>query len=227
MRSNLNKCLSGVFSTNCSDNEEDQNWGILSPLFLLQFCTCIYFLCSCFVVAMAALKEWVSDRLHELLGLSDGYTAEFLIGIAKKSNSEDAFVKKLRETSALNINDAVLSFATELWIKVPHRRNEQYVASREKEKAALLQEQRNKSYRIISDDDTEDISSLSHRRVSKKEKGRGKKEKEKGSSKRKRFLRKEKASAWESESEEEQAEITKKTKVDSDSDEWDRLVYYH
>lgn len=170
---------------------------------------------------MAALTDWVCDRLHELLGLADKYTADFLIGTAKKCNSEDIFLKKLKETGALKMNDSVVSFASELWSKVPHKKVEKYAATREKEKAALLQHQKNKTYSLVSDEE-DDMDTPSRQRAKKKEKGGGKKEK---ASKRRRNIRKEKASTWESESEEDPDESAKKTKVDSDSDEWERLVY--
>lgn len=175
---------------------------------------------------MAALTDWVSDRLHELLGLSDKYTAEFLIGTAKKCSSEDSFLKKLKETGALRINDAVESFASELWRKVPHKKIDHYIANREKEKEALLQQQKNKTYSLVPDDEEDDIDA-SRQRAKRKEKGSGKSIKEGKVSKRRRNIRKEKASTLESESEESPDESAKKTKVDSDSDEWERLVIKH
>ena len=162
--------------------------------------------------------DWVSDRLHEILGLSDTYTAEFLIGTAKKCSSKEGFLKKLKETGTLSMTDSIVSFASELWSKVPHKRIEQYLATREKEKAAVLQQQKNKSYRLVSDE--EDDMDASHQKSLKRKKRIGKGDEEVRESKKKRNLRKEKAAAWESESEED-TDITK-TKADSDSDEWER-----
>ena len=46
---------------------------------------------------MSELVDWVSDSLHDILGLSDTYTAEFLVGLAKKCSSSEAFLKKLKD----------------------------------------------------------------------------------------------------------------------------------
>lgn len=165
----------------------------------------------------ASLTTWVSDRLYDLLGLSDSYTAEFLIGTARKCSSEQLFLKKLKDTGALRIDDSVVSFASELWTKVPHKNVDSYIASREKERAAVLQRQKNKTYSLLSDDDEDDTSSA-QRKNKRKSKGERKEEK---AVKRKRNIRKEKAAAWESESEDDDENGAKK-KDDSDSDEWEK-----
>lgn len=165
------------------------------------------------------LKDWVSDKLYDLLGLSDSYTADFLIGTAKKCNSEQLFFKKLSDTGALKVNDSVVSFASELWSKVPHKNVDRYVASREKEKAAVLQYQKNKTYSLLSDDE-DDTSSVQQRSKSKHKRTR-KEEHEKKGAKRKRNIRTEKAAAWESESEED-ADTGSQKKEDSDSDSWEK-----
>lgn len=176
---------------------------------------------------MSDLVEWVSDSLHSLLGLSDRYTAEFLVGLAKKANSSEAFLRKLKDTGAITINDKVSSFASELWMKTPHQRVDRYQASREKEKAAVLQRQKNKSYQLLLDEDDEpEKASRSSKKPAKRRKEREKEEREEreqGSRKR-RNIRTEKASAvWESDSEEEgRGRGAKRTRADSDSDEWEK-----
>ena len=62
---------------------------------------------------------WVSDRLHDMLNISDKNIAEFLLGLCRKSSTPDAFLDKIRETETIDINDSVKSFANELWSKVP------------------------------------------------------------------------------------------------------------
>ncbi len=166
---------------------------------------------------MSALTGWVSDRLYDLLGLSDSYTAEFLVGTAKKCNSEQSFLKKLKDTGAIKVNDSIVSFASELWNKVPHKSEDRYAASREKEKTAILQYKKNKTYSLVSDDDDELTSSAQKKAKRIKSK---KEEKEMKVAKRKRNIRTEKAAAWESESEEDGPAEPKKE--DSDSDSWER-----
>ena len=98
--------------------------------------------------------EWVSDELHDLLGLSDRYTAEYLTGLAKKASSLTSFLKQLQDTGAITINDDVNSFAT-LWDKVPHRTAVEKPA-KVKEREAILQRQRNKRYQLLMDSDEEE-----------------------------------------------------------------------
>jgi len=67
---------------------------------------------------MADLEQWVKDRLHDILGLSDKYVAQFIIGTAKKSSSSQDFVSRLQQTGTIDINQTVISFAQELYGKV-------------------------------------------------------------------------------------------------------------
>ena len=46
---------------------------------------------------MAELTTWVSDKLHDVLGFSDRYTVEYLIGLAKNSTSVESLVQKVSE----------------------------------------------------------------------------------------------------------------------------------
>uniref|UniRef100_A0A4W6BZ23 Pre-mRNA-splicing factor ATP-dependent RNA helicase DHX16 n=1 Tax=Lates calcarifer TaxID=8187 RepID=A0A4W6BZ23_LATCA len=46
---------------------------------------------------MANLEQWVSDRLHDILGLSDRYVSQFMIGTARKALSPQDFVTRLDE----------------------------------------------------------------------------------------------------------------------------------
>lgn len=112
---------------------------------------------------MAGVTSWVGDQLYDLLGLSDRHTAEFLVGLAKKSPSLDNFVDQLENTGALTIDDKTRNFAVELWEKVPHRVMAEKPA-RAKEREARLQTQKNKSYQLLYDSgDDEDETSIKRR----------------------------------------------------------------
>lgn len=67
---------------------------------------------------MASLEQWVNDRLHDILGLSDRYVSQFMIGIARKSSSPEDFVSRLEQTGTIDIDQTVASFAKELFDKV-------------------------------------------------------------------------------------------------------------
>ena len=101
------------------------------------------------------IVDWVSDELHDLLGLSDRYTAEYLIGLAKKASSSTSYLKQLQDTGAITINDDINRFATQLWDRVPHRIAVEKPA-RVKEREAILQRQRNKRYQLLMDSDEEE-----------------------------------------------------------------------
>ena len=81
---------------------------------------------------MADTVEWVSDQLYDILGLSDHYTAEFLVGLAKTSSS-DIFLSQLQDTGAITINDSVRDFASQLIGSIYYNNNNiidrQYIAS--------------------------------------------------------------------------------------------------
>lgn len=68
--------------------------------------------------SMANLEQWVSDRLHDILGLSDRYVAQFMIGLAQKSCAPHDFVERLQQTGTIDIDQRVTAFAQELYNKV-------------------------------------------------------------------------------------------------------------
>lgn len=67
---------------------------------------------------MANLEQWVSDRLHDILGLSDRYVSQFMIGTARKASSSQDFVTRLEQTGTIDIDPSVIAFAQELFEKV-------------------------------------------------------------------------------------------------------------
>ena len=66
------------------------------------------------------LARYVGDRLHDLLGISDKYVAEYFIGLAAKSASASSFIEKLRDTDTVTVDQTMMAFAEELWKKVSH-----------------------------------------------------------------------------------------------------------
>ena len=163
----------------------------------------------------AVTQQWVSDRLHQILGLSDKYVAQFLVGLAKKATSLPDFVSRLEDTGTLKMNDEVRQFAAELWSKVPHKQVVEK-PGRAKERAAIKEQQRMKSYKLISDpEDDDDVTITTAREDERKKKVREKKRK---------HLRTDKTSKWESDEEvaEEESTAKKKKTDESSSDEWER-----
>ena len=81
---------------------------------------------SCLTVrsteAMSQLERWVGDQLHDILGISDRYITQYLIGLAGKASNTDDYVEKLRETGTIEVDQSIVSFAKELWTKVKAQR---------------------------------------------------------------------------------------------------------
>lgn len=67
---------------------------------------------------MANLEQWVNDRLHDILGLSDRYVSQFMIGTARKASDPQDFVTRLEQTGTIDIDPSVIAFAQELFDKV-------------------------------------------------------------------------------------------------------------
>ena len=58
--------------------------------------------------------DWVSDELHDILGLSDRYIAEYLVGLARKASSTQNLITKLENTGAITVNEEVRQFYHQL-----------------------------------------------------------------------------------------------------------------
>ncbi|XP_072331461.1 pre-mRNA-splicing factor ATP-dependent RNA helicase DHX16 [Scyliorhinus torazame] len=101
---------------------------------------------------MGSLEKWVNDQLHQLLGLSDKYVAQFLIGTAQRSTSVPDFIRRLEETGTIDITQEVRLFANELWMKIP-RKQPIEKASRAVEREALAMQQKNRTYTLLEDSD--------------------------------------------------------------------------
>ena len=67
---------------------------------------------------MSAIERWVGDQLHDLLGISDKYIAQYLIGLAGKATSSANYVQILRNTDTVDVDEHMANFAAELWDKV-------------------------------------------------------------------------------------------------------------
>ncbi|XP_072405879.1 pre-mRNA-splicing factor ATP-dependent RNA helicase DHX16 [Chiloscyllium punctatum] len=99
---------------------------------------------------MGSLEKWVNDELHQLLGLSDKYVAQFLIGTAQRSDSVADFIRRLEDTGTIDITQGVRRFADELWTKIP-RTQKAEKAARAVEREALAMQQKNRTYLLLED----------------------------------------------------------------------------
>lgn len=67
---------------------------------------------------MSSLETWVNDKLHDILGISDKFIAQYLIGLAEKSPSPEEYLQKLQDTGTIDIDQNVTAFSRDLWNKV-------------------------------------------------------------------------------------------------------------
>ena len=162
-------------------------------------------------MAEADTQQWVSDQLHQILGLSDKYIARYLVGLAKKATSVPELYSQLENTGTIKLNDEVRQFAAELWDKVPHKKVAEK-PGRAKERAAIKEQQRVKSYKLVSDPEEEALT-LPVTEERKKKKVHDRKRK---------HIRTDKTSKWESDEEDKEDEKIKRKKDDSSSDEWEK-----
>ncbi|XP_060800257.1 pre-mRNA-splicing factor ATP-dependent RNA helicase DHX16 [Neoarius graeffei] len=126
---------------------------------------------------MANLEQWVSDRLHDILGLSDRYVAQFMIGLAQKSSAPQDFVARLQQTGTIDIDQRVTAFALELYNKVPKKQVVEK-PSRAIERQVMEMERKNKTYTLLEDSDSDgEVSREGGKEKRSREKDRGKKRK--------------------------------------------------
>lgn len=156
---------------------------------------------------MAELSTWVSDKLHDVLGFSDKYTVEYLIGLAKSSTSPESLVQRVSE--GLNVDDKVATFASELWSKFPHATGPAEHPYRAKERALIEQRQKYMGYALLSDDDDDDDDKVIKTNESKKDRKR-------------KHLRRKTESSSSDEDSLRGNDASKAIGNDSDSDEWEK-----
>ncbi|PIO75689.1 hypothetical protein TELCIR_02247 [Teladorsagia circumcincta] len=66
-----------------------------------------------------SVEQWVSDELHAIVGISDRTICQYVLALARRSNSTEDFIGKLKDNDALEINDSVRRFASQLMNKLP------------------------------------------------------------------------------------------------------------
>ena len=103
------------------------------------------------------LQNWVSDKLHDALGMSDRNVVHYLIGLGKKTDNVDRYIKEL--DTVLGDEGNFQSVATEIWNRIP-RKTKQESVNRVKERAAIAEEAVNKTYKMLSDTDDDEDGAL-------------------------------------------------------------------
>ncbi|XP_034553745.1 pre-mRNA-splicing factor ATP-dependent RNA helicase DHX16 [Notolabrus celidotus] len=163
---------------------------------------------------MANLEQWVNDRLHDILGLSDRYVSQFMIGTARRASSHQDFVSRLEQTGTIDIDQSVISFAQELFDKIP-RKQVVEKAARAMEREAIEMDKRNRTYTLLedSDSDGEDVREKQKEKKKSKDKDRGNKRK---------HIRRKKESESSSEDEAPKRENKDVRKDEEEEEEWEK-----
>jgi len=121
------------------------------------------------------LQNYVSDKLHEVLGMSDKNVVHYLIGLGKKTDDVEKYVKELN--NVLGDEGNFQSVAKDIWNRIPRAVKGENM-NRVKERIAKAEEVENQSYKMLSDTDEEDLV-IRPTKVKKKKKDREKKKKKK------------------------------------------------
>ncbi|XP_067306450.1 pre-mRNA-splicing factor ATP-dependent RNA helicase DHX16 [Pseudorasbora parva] len=167
---------------------------------------------------MANLEQWVSDQLHDILGLSDRYVAQFMIGLVRKSSGPQDFVARLEQTGTIDIDQRITAFAHELYNKAPKKHVAEKPA-RAIERQVMEMERKNRTYTLLEDSESEGETA--------KERGKEKKSKDREKGKKRKNLR-QKREESPSSSEEERKKSTKamdeprKAAKEEEEEEWER-----
>ncbi|XP_056126764.1 pre-mRNA-splicing factor ATP-dependent RNA helicase DHX16 [Rhinichthys klamathensis goyatoka] len=166
---------------------------------------------------MANLEQWVSDQLHDILGLSDRYVAQFMIGLVKKSSGPQDFVARLQQTGTIDIDQRITAFAHELYDKAPKKHVAEKPA-RAIERKVIEMERKNRTYTLLEDSESDGET---------EERGKEKKSKDRDKGKKRKNLR-QKREESPSSSEEDKKKSTKfmdepgKAAKEEDEEEWER-----
>ncbi|XP_041649434.1 pre-mRNA-splicing factor ATP-dependent RNA helicase DHX16 [Cheilinus undulatus] len=167
---------------------------------------------------MANLEQWVNDRLHDILGLSDRYVSQFMIGTARKASSAQDFVSRLEQTGTIDIDQSIISFAEELFEKIP-RKQVVEKPSRAMEREAIEMDRKNRTYTLLEDSDSDGEV------VREKQKGK-KKTKDKDRGNKRKHIRQKKESESSSEDEapkrSNQRENKSVKKEEDEEEEWEK-----
>lgn len=164
---------------------------------------------------MANLEQWVNDRLHDILGLSDRYVSQFMIGTARKASSSQDFVTRLQQTGTIDIDQSVIAFAQELFDKIPRKQVVEKPA-RAIERQAIEMDRKNRTYTLLEDSDSDGDA------VRDKQKGKKKsKDKDRGNKRKHIRQKKESESSSEDEVPKRSNSDHKSVKKEEEEEEWE------
>lgn len=167
---------------------------------------------------MANLEQWVNDRLHDILGLSDRYVSQFMIGTARKASSSQDFVTRLQQTGTIDIDQSVIAFAQELFDKIPRKQVVEKPA-RAIERQAIEMDRKNRTYTLLEDSDS-DGDAVRDKQKGKKKSRQGQ-DKDRGNKRKHIRQKKESESSSEEEVPKRSNSDHKSVKKEEEEEEWE------
>ncbi len=98
---------------------------------------------------------WISDALHEILGLSDATTESYIVSIAKSSKSEKDLLDKLIFDNEFPATQSTRNFAGKLFERLgPKKAVEPVIPEYKKHELELLaKRKKNESFQLLADND--------------------------------------------------------------------------
>ena len=108
----------------------------------------------------------MNDELHGITGISNLTIADYLVGLAEKSKSAQDLMQKIRDTETLDVDQKVTDFAQNLYGKIssntmgssgPNLSQKRKMENRAKECAAMELAAKNRNFKMLSDDEEEEI----------------------------------------------------------------------
>uniref|UniRef100_A0A7S0I880 RNA helicase n=1 Tax=Micromonas pusilla TaxID=38833 RepID=A0A7S0I880_MICPS len=102
-----------------------------------------------------ALKSWVSDKLHDILGFAEGALASYVIALGKKASDAGSLASQLA-SQGLPDDGTTRSFAAELMSRVPRAGGGPSAYKRDEREAADVAA-RNRSYAMLDDEEDDHV----------------------------------------------------------------------
>lgn len=116
-------------------------------------------------MADKALRSWIGDQLHSLMGYSEGHVIDYVASLSKSSKSPAALLAKLHEADVPK-SDGAKRFAAELFSRAPRQQvsssssgrpgTSADAAAKEQRKEAIGMLKQNAQYGMVSDGDDDD-----------------------------------------------------------------------
>ena len=109
---------------------------------------------------------WISDALHDILGLSDQTTESYIVSLARKSKSEKDILDQLILENDFPATQATRNLASRLYQQLGIKQVVQEVAAYKKhETEMIIKRRKNENFQLITENDVESDSESEENQV--------------------------------------------------------------